>query len=116
MTKLIVSLLLLSTFSLAAEKKSEPEATGMFKEEISSKMAAIEKKLHLLDQKISSTTTEAKKDLQSKYDQLLEKKKDLTKKIDEAKSQSKDKWENVKNSVKDVANDLEAKIDHLIDG
>lgn len=116
MLKFMTVLLLLSTQGFSVEKKAEATKEGMFKEEISSKMAAIEKKLHLLDQKVSSTTFEARKDLKLKYDLLLEKKKELSKKLDETKSLSKDKWENVKNSVKEVATDLEVKIDQLIDG
>ncbi len=116
MLKLLTAFLFIASLAFAAEKKLEPGKDGMFKEEISEKMALIEKKLHLLDEKVTSSTADAKKDLKAKYEQLVEKKKDLSKKIEEAKSQSTDKWENVKSSVKDVANEIETKLDKLIDG
>ncbi len=106
----------MATVACASEKKITPTNEGTFSHEIETTMTGIEKKLHTLDQKITTSTVETKKDLKKQYEQLLEKKKDLSKKLDEAKNLSQEKWENVKSSIKDVAKELETKIDSLIDG
>ena len=120
MKKTTLLIMVLGFILGACSQNVSPEKTladeyQYLRKEAKMKLSKIESKMLQLEIKMKQKTQEARAEMQEEYQELLDEKAELEQEISEASEYSGKKWREFKDTIGSELNELESKVEDIIE-